>query len=205
METVMSKSRRRQVVIIFLLAAVVLVTLVIIALPKSADAQVIGHVNQQPVTLERFEEEILLQQVRDRLANRPETEVNSAELLNRMIGDLLLLQEASKAEVTVEQEEVESEVEAVLSRVNTSRSQMSQLLADQGLDWDVFERSILEYMTLRRFQEEVLLVEVSAAERGAVLQNWMSETYSQAEIDFDPEFLQEVNSESLPTFEDQGG
>jgi parvulin-like peptidyl-prolyl isomerase len=115
-----------------------------------------------------------------------------------LIGDLLLLQDAEQAQVTVEQTEVESEVEAVLGRVNSSRDQMDQLLEEEGLDWDVFERSIREYLTIRRFQDEVLLAAVPAAERGAVLQDWVSASYAQAEIDFDAGFLADVNAGVFP-------
>ncbi len=197
METEAKISYRRYGVIILLLAAAV-TALVYFTLPDRTDTFVIGHVNQQSVTLERFEEEVLLQRVRARLANRTVQQDNPAEALNQLIGDLLLLQDAEQADVTVEQTEVESEVEAVLGRVNSSRDQMDQLLAEEGLDWDVFERSIREYLTIRRFQDKVLLATVPAAERDAVLQDWVSASYAQAEIDFDAGFLDDVNAGLFP-------
>ena len=205
MEIAKSTSDRRRGVVILLLVAVLMASLVYLAISDRADAQVIGHINQQPVTLERFEDEIRLQQVRYQLANRPGQEVITPELLNRMISDLLLLQGAEEAEVAVEQEEVDSEVEAVLDRANSSRQQMTRLLAELRLDWEVFERSIREYLTLRRFQKEVLLDEVPAGERSAFLRDWMSESYEQAEIEFDPEFLVSVNSAGLlPALDPEG-
>jgi parvulin-like peptidyl-prolyl isomerase len=197
METEAKKSYRRYGVIILVLAAAV-TALVYFTLPDRTDSLVIGHVNQQSVTLERFEEEVLLQRVRDRLANRSVQEDNPAESLNQLIGDLLLLQDAEQADVTVEQTEVESEVEAVLGRVNSSRDQMDRLLKEEGLDWEVFERSIREYLTIRRFQDEVLLAAVPAAEQGAVLQDWVSASYAQAEVDFDAGFLADVNAGVFP-------
>jgi parvulin-like peptidyl-prolyl isomerase len=197
METEAKKSYRRYGVIILVLAAAV-TALVYFTLPDRTDTLVIGHVNQQSVTLERFEEDVLLQRVRDRLAKRTVQEDNPAESLNQLIGDLLLLQDAEQAEVTIEQTEVDSEVEAVLGRVNSSRDKMDQLLKEEGLDWDVFERSIREYLTIRRFQDEVLLAAVPAAERGAVLQDWVSASYTQAEIDFDAGFLEDVSAGVFP-------
>jgi len=205
MEIAKSTSDRRRGVVILLLVAVLMASLVYLAISDRADAQVIGHINQQPVTLERFEDEIRLQQVRYQLANRPGQEVITPELLNRMISDLLLLQGAEEAEVAVEQEEVDSEVEAVLDRANSSRQQMTRLLAELRLDWEVFERSIREYLTLRRFQKEVLLDEVPAGERSAFLRDWMFESYERAEIEFDAEFLATVNPAGLPPALDPGG
>lgn len=196
---------RRRGVIILLLAVALLAGLIYIALSERTDTQVIGRINQQPVTLERFEDEIRLQQVRYQLVNRPEQEVIGAELLNRMVGDLLLVQAAENADVAVEQEEVDSEIDVVLSRTNSSRQQMTRILADHRLDWEVFERSIREYLTVRRFQDEVLLAEVPARERSAFLREWLSENFQQAEIEFDAEFLATVNSADLSPALDPGG
>ena len=199
MEIVEEKSDRRLSVMVLLLIAATAAIVIYTALPERADAQIIGHINQQPVTLERFEAEVRLQQVKDRLSNRFEQEVSTAESLNRMIGDLLLLQGAERADVAVEQVEVDSEVDSVLDRVNSSRPQMKRLLADNKLDWEVFERSIRDYLTLKRFQEDVLLTDVPVGERSAILRDWLSESYQQAEIEFDPEFLDTVNSGGLPS------
>jgi parvulin-like peptidyl-prolyl isomerase len=203
MEAEAKKSYLRPGAILLLLAAAAVTALVYFTLADRAGAQVIGHVNQQSVTMELFEEEILLQRVRDRLADRAVREDNLAASLNQMIGDLLLLQEAAEAEVTIEQTEVESEVEAVLDRVNSSRGEMEQLLTDEGLDWDVFERSIREYLTIRRYQEDVLLAVVPATERSTVLQDWMSASYALAEIEFDPDFLEDVNAGIFPLAQGQ--
>lgn len=205
METEAKKSDRRLGVIVLLLAVVAVAAFILFAPPDRSDDEMIGHVNHESVTLQRFEEEILLQRVRNRMANRPDQEDNPGESLNQLIRDLLMLQEAAEMEVAVEQAEVDSEIEAVLNRVNTSRAEMNELLADEGLDWDVFERSIRDYLTLDSFLEDVLLAEVPSADRGIIMRDWISQSYALADIEFDEDFLEEINTGNLLLTQGQEG
>ena len=203
MEAEARKSNRRLGAIVLLLAAAAVAALIYFTLPDRSEEEVIGHVNHETVTLARFEEEILLQRIRNRLANRPEQGDNPADALNQLIADILLLQEAAEMEVALEQAEVDSEVEEVLDRANTSRAEMSQLLADEGLKWDMFQRSIRDYLTLDRFLEDVLLTGIPATQRSAVLRDWITQSYALADIEFDEDFLNEINAGDLLLTQDR--
>ncbi len=160
--------------------------------------EVVGTVDGKELTRERFEEEVRLSEVKYELTDQPDREVNRPELLNRMIGDYLLIHGAEEAGVRVEDSEVEGEIDSILGRFQISREEMDRVLSDHMLRWQVFENSVWEYLMLNRYIDEVLLEDIPLNEQEAHLEAWMAERYSRAELEFDQAFLDEVNGGNPP-------
>ncbi len=158
------------------------------------DREVVGTVEGVVITRERFEEEVRLSEVKYELNNQPDREVNRPELLNRMIGDYLLIHGANEAGIQVEDREVQGEIDSILGRFGVTRAEMDRVLSEHTLRWRVFENSVWEYLMLTHFVDDVLLKDVPFGEREARLEAWMATRYNEAELDFDQAFLDEVNS-----------
>jgi parvulin-like peptidyl-prolyl isomerase len=133
------------------------------------------------------------------LVGQPERDVDEATLLNRIIGDVLVLQAAAEAGVSVDREEVQAEIDAILKRMDVSEEEMTVVLDDHELSWADFEISVREYLVIGRFQNAVLLADKAPDERQDSLRNWMSEQYSAADMIFNQDFLDEVNASQLPS------
>ena len=160
---------------------------------RQGNGRVIATINGQDILLDQYQTELRLKELKYDLAGRSIDEINEAELLNRMIGDVLLLQAASGANVTADEARVQSEIDGILARNALSRAEMSDLLAKHDLDWSAFEGSVRDYVTLSRFTDDVLLAEVGVSGRQATLKAWMSEQYQTADLSFDQEFLDAIN------------
>lgn len=90
------------------------------------------------------------------------------------------------------------EIEAILQRVNRSRSEMEELLSVHDLAWGVFEQSVRDYLTLSEFIDEVILEGIPAVDRQDTLNEWMRDTYRAAEMEYSEAFLNQINS-ALPS------
>lgn len=168
------------------------------ALGSNPQEPILGTVNGEPITAERFEHEIRLQQLRNDLSGHPGLAVDQARVLNRLVGDFLMLQAAAEQQVTVSRMEVEAETADLLRRTNKTREQFEALLADHQLAWEDLNRSIHEYLAILRFQNEILLKDVPAQGRAAAFDEWITDRYAAADIRFDQQFLDEVNAGALP-------
>lgn len=155
--------------------------------------QIVGTINGENLTRGDFETEIALEEVKIDLRNQDNKTVNKAELLNRIIGDVLILQAASKAGIEVNQDEVNQETTTILRRLDMTRNEFEDLLSDHAIRWMAFEQSVEDYLTIFHYVNDGLMVNIPFGDRESYLQNWISGQYSQAEIDFEQAFLDEVN------------
>lgn len=153
----------------------------------------VAAVNDQMITRNQFEAEVALQEVKNELTGR-EQAINKPALLNRMIGDMLLLEAAAASGVNAPEAETQAEIDSILARFNVSREEMTVRLSDHGLAWTQFENSVQDYMTLTRYVDEQLLAEVSLAERKGALDEWMAAQYQAAAMRFDQDFLDSINA-----------
>ena len=168
----------------------------VFSLNRSTSATtVVGTLNGEPFTREAFENELRFSDLRATLANQVPQPVNKVALLNRMVGDALILQVAHNAGVNTLDSEVDSELTAIVSQFGLSEAEMRQQLADHGLTWDDFRRSVGNYMTIITFLEEGLLASVPPEQQQVFMQNWMGELLSNASIDFDEAFIMEISTQ----------
>ncbi|RMG94267.1 MAG: hypothetical protein D6706_14045 [Chloroflexi bacterium] len=183
-------------VIPLLLTAVITILTTIITLHPTTQAQsspTIAHINGQPITEAHFQTELELQRVKYELTQR-NYPVNQAALFNRIIGDTLILQAAAADGYQVEDTLVENEINAILNRFGINRNEMTQILRNHQLDWQVFETSVREYTILTHYLDDVVLANINYADRQNFLQNWMSDQYNNAKMDFDQTFLDRINA-----------
>jgi len=184
--------------LLLVLAAILVGTVTFVAYRQVNGRQnsVIASINGQEITLNQFEDEVELSRLKRELANRPESPVNRPELMNRMIGDVLLLQAAESAGVQVEDTAVQAEIDAILNRLSLTREEMARQLEHHDLGWAVFEGSVRDYLVLSKFVDDSLLANVAPGERKQHLDSWMSEQYRSADMTFDQDFLDSINSDA---------
>lgn len=153
----------------------------------------VAAVNDNTITLNQFEAEVALQEVKYELTGR-EQAVDKPALLNRMIGDMLLLEAAGDSGVKALGAETQAEIDAILTRFNVSRAEMTERLSAHGLAWTQFEKSVQEYKIITRYVDDELLAELSLAEKKEALDAWMAAQYQAAELRFDQDFLDSINT-----------
>ncbi len=166
--------------------------------PAWQPARVVASINGEAITEAAFEAEVAIQHVRNDLTGRGEG-VSRPAIFNRLIGDVLLLQAARQADVTVDEGRVQSELSSLLRRHALDRPTMDGMLARRGLTWPALERSVRSHMTMDAFMRRHLLAGVAVPEREAALERWMAEQYREAIIRLDDGFVERINQErTLP-------
>lgn len=166
----------------------------VFSLNRSPATTVVGTLNGEPFTREAFETELRFADLRATLANQPLQSVNKVALLNRMVGDALILQVAHSSGVHTPTEIVDSELAAIVGQFGLTEAEMRQQLAAHGLAWQDFHQSVGNYMTLITFIEDKLMADVPPEEQQAFLQTWMGTIMNNATIDFDEAFLAEIST-----------
>jgi peptidyl-prolyl cis-trans isomerase SurA len=94
---------------------------------------------------------------------------NRMLLLNRIIDNLLIEQQARKAGIVIEEEELASTIKDLLSRRNISQDDLQKVLAREGTTVEMYKRGVREQlMRIRLLQKEIKAkVAVSDEEIGA--------------------------------------
>jgi hypothetical protein len=172
------------------------ITAVLAAFTQRAEpaTTIVGTLNGEPFTREAFEAEIRFGDLRSALANQPATPVNKPALLNRMVGDALILQVARSTGTTISDAAIDQELVGILESFGKSETEMREALAAHDLTWQDFRRSVGDYMTLITFFEDKLLVDVPPEQQQTFLQNWMGTLLGSAAIDFDEAFINEISA-----------
>ena len=145
----------------------------------------------------QFDVEVRLKETRFALSGEPGAEVDEAERLNIMIGDILILQAADESGVTVSDERVQSEINSILLRVDFSPEEMDLLLAEHLLAWGDFESSVRDSLIIAAYFDEVVLAEAPANEQQSRVQSWLVERYADSDITFDEDFLNQINAPDI--------
>lgn len=166
----------------------------VFSLNRPPTTTIVGTLNGEPFTREAFETELRFADLRATLANQPLQSVNKVALLNRMVGDALILQVAHSSGVHTPTEVVDSELAAIVGQFGLTEAEMRQQLAAHGLAWQDFHQSVGNYMTLITFIEDKLMADVPPEEQQAFLQTWMGTIMNNATIDFDEAFLAEIST-----------
>ena len=131
------------------------------------------------------------------LSGEPGAEVDEAERLNIMIREVIILQAAAEARVTVGDDRLQSEINAILLRVDFSPEEMDLLLAEHLLAWGDFESSVRDSLIIAAYFDEVVLAEAPANEQQSRVQSWLVERYADSDITFDEDFLNQINAPDI--------
>lgn len=191
--------RSRFALWLWLAAGLVVMTAWLVAGPAgqatavSPDGDVVAVVNGQALTREAYDVEVRLKAFKYALAGREGQAVDEAALLNRIIGDMLLLQAADGVGTAVDPVEVTVEIGGILGRSGVTRAEAEALLADHQLAWPDLLRSVEAYLRLTHFIDDTLLADAPPAARAGALEAWLAAQYQAAEMEFDPAFLRQVN------------
>lgn len=164
------------------------------------DEMIVGSVGETAVTLRMFQNEVGLQAARNQISGRENDVINQAELLNRLIGDILLLEGAEIAGIELKNQDLDNSIENFLTRNDLSREEFVKILEKNRTDWEGFEQSMHDYLVMTKFVNGVLLKGVDFSNQSTVIETWVSDRYQLAGITFDETFLAAVNSGSSGRF-----
>jgi hypothetical protein len=154
---------------------------------------VIVTINHQDVYFSRFQDEVLLQSLRQALSGQESQPINRLTVLNRLVADTLMLQAADAADIQVSEEGVQAAIESIYTQYGLSPEDFQKKLDSQGVDFEIFEESIHNFLKILLFTETQILNGVPPGERQIVLSAWVSAHFQAAEMEFDPAFLGYVN------------
>jgi len=160
---------------------------------QTTDIGIVGYINDIPFTMQAFQEEVGMREAANVIQQQPDPSINKPELLNHMIQDILILQNADLYGVETDPLLVSSEVDGIIQRLGTTKEAFTIILNERGSTWEAFETSVGNYIRVVVFLQEYLLNGVPADQQQLFLQNWMDDQYQQATIEFDPAFLAEIN------------
>ncbi len=185
------------VALILLLTLTAVTGLTALAQPLQPQIQIqtpIGTVNDQVITLEQFETEVRFENFRSATLPSAGAQMDRPLLLNRIVLEAIVLQAADEAGVSVTGAELDAEMGGILSEFGISQAQMTEQLAEHSLSWGDFQASVERFLLIRRYINDVLLVDIPLEQQGLFLQLWATEQVSMADISFDPTFLESIGA-----------
>lgn len=131
----------------------------------SAEAQVVERivavVNDEVITLSELNAAFEPYQVKisatyTGMAREQASAETRMVVLNRMIDNLLMEQQARKAKIVISDEEVNNTLKALLERRNMSQEDMQKALEQQGTTLEAYKKGILDQMMqMRLVQREI--------------------------------------------------
>ena len=188
---------RSRLPIVLLLLTVLLITVgVALARPGQLPAGVAARIDGQELTREQYEVELRLKALKSELAGRRDVVVDQPALLNRIIGDMLVLATARQAGYAVEEARLAGEVGAILGRLRLTAADMEAALHEYDLTWEDYQRSVHDYLLLTRYIDEVILQDAPSTASKSSFDDWLAGRYAAAEMVFDAQFLDEINRDA---------
>lgn len=131
----------------------------LLALPPVADAKVIDRVaavvNDEVITLSEVEDAAALSlrklvDVADPVTREQMTQRQLRRSLDDLVGHRLMLQEATRAQITITGEDVAAHLESVMSRQKWDDQQLRMYLTSQGLTMAEFRAQVREQLLRQR-------------------------------------------------------
>lgn len=131
--------------------------------------RVVAVVNQEIITLsevEKLSRPLLGEiQTEDRLERRERIQEVFRNVLERLIEEMLIDQEAKKSGLKVSSKEVEEAVEGIKRRNALNQDQFERLLAAEGLTLEVFKKQIEKKLLRTKLVNWAVKVEVKPGEK----------------------------------------
>jgi len=116
-------------------------------------------------------------------ATGPEATQFRTNVLDTMVENRVILQEAKKAGIVITPQDVASRIAAVESDLKLSDAQVNAALTQAGLTRQTFENIIHEDLIVDRFLRTVVLKDVAAADQQTAVLNWYNSTLAKAKIE----------------------
>ncbi len=154
----------------------------------------VGNVNEQVITLEGFETEIRLAQLRFGSLGQNPDDIDKTALLTRIVLETLILQSAEEAGVRVGGDDLSGQIDIILVEFNVTRPELVERLQDLSLTWEEFENSVIQFLTIRQFVDEELLSTIPPNQQEVYLRVWAADRILSSDISFDPQFLDSIGA-----------
>lgn len=150
--------------------------------------RIIAIVNEEIVTWSELEDlaRPILAQV-DQIADPVEREQTRDRQLRRMLDDLvgqrLIMQEASRRRITVDDEAVSEHIERIKAQQSWDDERLSMYLSAQGLSLGEFKKQVREQLLRRQIIRRILGAKLQVSERE--LKDYYREKLTQAKTDYE--------------------
>jgi hypothetical protein len=179
---------------------VVLVALVALNFPLRVNqdvlveqsSDVIATINGAEITRTEFQDQIDFILATNVILGQSGGQIDEFGLFNQMMEEKMLLSYAENS-VSVAPEMLQQESERILSQLGFTRDQFAELLAQNGSSIRTYDGVIYSNMTIIRFIEDDLLVDVPVEEQQMFFGTWLNERMNEAVVDLDEGFLSELN------------
>jgi parvulin-like peptidyl-prolyl isomerase len=139
------------------------------SLSEAVVDRVVAVVNQEIITLSEVEKWIALQKeeivAEDRLEKQEQVQALCRKVLDRLIEEKLIDQEAKKSGVKVSSKDVEAMVEEVKRRNAITQEGLEKALAAEGLTLETYKKQIEKNLQRQRLIHREVKVEEKAGEK----------------------------------------
>ncbi|MFQ6058716.1 MAG: redoxin domain-containing protein [Anaerolineae bacterium] len=150
---------------------------------------VVARVNGEEITRQDLERMININralypimQGREMVMDETSLRQFQIQVLDQIIDNRLILQEAAKAGTTVSEAEVEAELASFRNQIGVSESQLEAQLARVGLGQDALRSWMREELTRNRFLATNVL-QGSAAEQQQTYKAWLNDLQARAQVE----------------------
>lgn len=151
---IMTKQRRMNRAQWFICLLVMLVTTTVHAGTKTLD-RVVAVVNEGVILASQLNERLAIaeRQIRERNMPAPPANVLREQVLERLIVESLQLQLAERVGLRIPEQELDAALQSIARQNNMDLVAFRAQLANSGIDYVAFRRSIEQEMTLQRIQQ----------------------------------------------------
>ncbi len=108
--------------------------------------------------------------------------VDEAGVIRQLVDDMLVLQAAEEANVSVSEEEVIAFIEQVKLSMQISDEALTAGLEAEGITLDDLRAVVRRVLTANRFVQAQVIADVPAEETEAVIEEWLTERRTQANV-----------------------
>lgn len=144
--------------VVISILAVVIIVFLFVKYNSPSDGQVAAKVNGESI----MKEDVLAQYLR--IAPELRNSLTVYNILEGMITEELILQEADKAGVSVSEEEVSSSIEDILKIYDIDRNNLSQSLQENNMTLGELEDSFRRQIKINKFLNQTLYSEIDVSE-----------------------------------------
>jgi len=146
------------VVVFVVLVAIIYGVIVLLGKAGDMRSDVAATVNDEPITMAQLDEQY------DRIPAEYRAFITKTTLLNQTINEVVLLQEANKAGITVTQEQVDNQIVEAMSQAGVSEDELDEKLAEQNLTKEFLNELYKKQLTINELLEDKVFVKMKVSE-----------------------------------------
>ncbi len=161
----------------------------------NGQTEVVGTINGEPITREMFDSRLVIPQVVSEELGQVPPVVPKIFILDELVNEMLLLESANEAGITVSDEAVQGDLAIFLSSLGTTQEDFEARLLERGISWSTVEENVRRTLIVEEYKNNHILSFVMESERQEFLNSWLIVRTEQSTIEFEPEFLDEVYNE----------